>query len=87
MVTATARLSWLCLQATEILRRESSASPRTPLPQDDNVVGLLLRELTQAWNSLASGKRRLHLAKARPRSSSILVSSQLRDMASSLTSR
>jgi len=23
----------------------SSASPRTPLPQDDNVVGLLLREL------------------------------------------
>jgi len=43
--------------------------------------------MNQAWNSEASGKRRLHLARANPRSSSIFVSSQLRDMASSLTSR
>jgi hypothetical protein len=43
--------------------------------------------INQASNSLASGKRRLHLARARARSSSTLVSSQFRDMASSLTIR
>jgi hypothetical protein len=40
-----------------------------------------------AWNSLASGNRKLHLARASERISSILVSSQLRAMESSLTSR
>ncbi len=40
-----------------------------------------------AWNSEASGKRSLHLARVRVRSSSTLASSQLRAMASSLTRR
>jgi hypothetical protein len=59
--------------------------------RDDRVLGwdwLKTRgSLNQAWNSLASGKRSLHLARLRAKSSSILVSSQLRDMASSLTSK
>src|SRR5215471_1842661 len=45
------------------------------------------RSPSQAWNSEASGKRRLHLASVAVSSSSTLDSSQLRAIANSLTSR
>jgi hypothetical protein len=56
-------------------------------PRSLTSFGMTKCVLSQAWNSLASGKRSLHLARLSARSSSILVSSQLRDMASSLTRR
>jgi hypothetical protein len=67
---------------TTILARDNHLRFGTTIPFRDHAVGR-----SQAWNSLASGKRSLHLARFRVRSSSILVSSQLRDMASSLTRR
>jgi hypothetical protein len=63
-------------------------NPAIVIDSHQKPVGVTLTEnLLYAWNSEASGKRSLHLARERVRSSSILVSSQLRAIASSLTRR
>jgi hypothetical protein len=70
-----------CRDAEDAFNQVNAMQMERCLDRENRIRG------NQAWNSEASGKRRLHLAKARARSSSILVSSQLRDMASSLTRR
>jgi len=71
---------------TEFLPQETETRPREIDEGAKNKQEQ--KEMNQAWNSEASGKRRLHLARANPEEFfDLRLFRQLRDMASSLTSR
>jgi hypothetical protein len=47
------RRLWCCLWSAEILRWESLALPRAPLPQDDvNLRALMSKDATLGWATL-----------------------------------